>query len=472
MTITQTANEPETKTTPEIDPDFAHTFASWFDPEEITQLARETEWMKRQRKILPFEFVLGAAFGQLSALEMTLNAQAACYTEPVTRQGVDQRYNERTVEFFHKLFDRLLGKTLLQSPQPALAKELAARFEAVHLIDSTSFDCPASLAKIFPGAGGHASTANCKILLDYEYTRGLFHPLDVVPGKRSDPGFAPTIASLLKPRELGMFDKGFWRPESFADMDRKGAFFLTPWHRSNSLWISDPKSPDGPAVRLEVADHLRHNAQGVVEWPEVWIGNPQAGLKLKVRMVAFRLSEESANRRRQALRRDMQKKGRTPNAVSLELAGWLILVTNAPVQLLPTSAMSYLYRVRWQIELVFKQCKSVLRIDQTKAKTNEHRIQSEIWARLMAALVLFAWHAHLQAAAAVRTGREISFAKVARWLQQQGMSLAQALIRGGDALIEELQRCWRHLLKTTSKGRQLTRETVWEVLAKHWLAAT
>jgi hypothetical protein len=34
------------------------------------------------------------------------------------------------------------------------------------------------------------------------------------------------------------------------------------------------------------------------------------------------------------------------------LAGWLILVTNAPPEKLPTQAVGYLYRVRWQIELV------------------------------------------------------------------------------------------------------------------------
>lgn len=448
---------------------FAQTLASCFQPEEVTQVARQTHWMKRQGKILPFEFVIGASLAQLSALELTLNAQAACFTEPVSREAVDQRYNPHTVEFFHVLFDRALSKMLLQSPQPSLAKELAAHFKAVHLVDSSSFDCPASLALLYPGAGGKASIANCKILLDYEYTRAELHPLALLPGKRPDSALAPELSSLLKPGELAAFDKGFWHPKTFRNIDQQSAFILTPWQRSSHLWVSDPKHPEGPPVRLEVADHLRHTTQNIVEWPELWIGDPQLGLKL--RLAAFRLSGESANRHRQALQRDRQRKGRTASALSLELAGWLILVTNAPAQLLPTSAMAYLYRVRWQVELVFKQCKSFLRIDQTKAKTNIYRIQSEIWARLLAAVLLFGWHAHLQAAAARDRGREISFGKVARWFQQHGMTLARDLIRGGDALIQELQRLWRHLLKTTLKGRQRARKTVWELLDEHWLAS-
>ncbi len=467
---TKTVSEPKNQTKPLGESDFAHQFAACFQPEEVDQVARQTQWTKRQGKILPFEFVIGASFAQLSALEPSLSSQAACFTEPVSREAVNQRYNQQAVEFFHVLFDRALAKTLLQSPEPGLAKKLADYFAAVHLVDSTSFDCPASLAKLYPGAGGKASLANCKILLDYEYTRTQFHPLAVLPGKCPDSALAPQLSSLLKPGELGAFDKGFWHPKTFRELDQKGAFFLTPWQRSNHLWVSDPKQPAGPSMRLEVADHLRHTTQNIVQWPEVWIGDPKLGLK--VRVAAFRLREESANRHRQALQRDMQRKGRIPSAVSLELAGWLILVTNAPAQRLPTGAMAYLYRVRWQVELVFKQCKSFLRIDQTKAKTNIHRIQSEIWARLMAAVVLFGWHAHLQAAAARQTAREISFAKVTRCLQQHGMSLARDLIRGGDTLIQELQRLWRHLLKTTFKGRQRHRKTAWELLEEHWLAPT
>ncbi len=463
-----TKNVCELKRRTRTESDFAHRLASCLQREEATQVARQTHWMKRQGKIDAFEFVTGACFAQMSALELTLNAQSACFTEPVSPQAVDQRYNEHTVELFEVLFSRLLTHTLLQSPQPSLTKELANRFAAVHLIDSTSFDCPANLAKIYPGAGGHASVANCKILLDYEYTRGQFRPLAVLPGKRPDSALSKELSPVLKAGELAIIDKGFWCHQTFRDLQGQGAFFLIPWQRSSRLWVPDPKQSQAAPVLLEVADQLRHTTQNLVEWPEVWVGDPKE--KLKMRVVAFRLSEESANRHRQALQRDMQRKGRTVSDASLQLAGWLILVTNAPAQLVPTSALAYLYRIRWQVELVFKQCKSVLRIDQTKAKSNIYRIQSEIWARLMAALVLFAWHAHLQAAAARQTAREISFAKVARQLQQHGTTLARHFVRGGDALIEELQRLWRHLLKTTIKGQQRVRDTAWELLDKHWLA--
>jgi hypothetical protein len=103
------------------------------------------------------------------------------------------------------------------------------------------------------------------------------------------------------------------------------------------------------------------------------------------------------------------------------------------------------------------------------ARTNKYRVQCEIWARLIAAVVVFAWHTHLQAASQAQPQREISFAQVARRLQQNGMTLALALIQGGQRLREELWRLWRHLLHTTAKGRQRTRKTTWELLNEHWL---
>ena len=43
--------------------------------------------------------------------------------------------------------------------------------------------------------------------------------------------------------------------------------------------------------------------------------------------------------------------------------------------------LSYLYRMRWQVELSFLQAKSVLGLGLTESE-NPSRIQCEIWARL------------------------------------------------------------------------------------------
>src|ERR1035441_6271003 len=117
------------------------------------------------------------------------------------------------------------------------------------------------------------------------------------------------------------------------------------------------------APPIEVAAHLKANSQVRVEWGAVELGQTEESHLGPVRLIAYRLAEEKANRRRAHLREKCRTHGRQPTEAALELAGWLILLTNAPTELLPTAAVGYVYRVRWQVELIFKQWKSVLRLD-------------------------------------------------------------------------------------------------------------
>lgn len=446
---------------------FVEHFARTFERSIFVDLARTTGWLKRQGKIDAFEFLAGLVFGQMSALRLTLHAQAAACTEPVTRQAVDQRYHQRTVAYFQGAFDHCLARSLAHAPEPALHAALAAHFAAVHLVDSTAFDCPASLAALYPGCGGDASAANVKLLLRYEYLRSQFAPVALVPGKRSDQGLAGELPGLAQAGELIIADQAFLKLQVLRELQQTGVYFLLPWPRSVGLWQREAAALERPLPALDVAELLRHSTAPRLEWPAVQLGG-EAEAPL-VRLIAFRLSAESANRARAGLREAQRKQGRTPTAAALELAGWLILITNAAAEKLPAAAVAWLYRVRWQIELVFKQCKSVLRLDVTEARQNGARVQCEIWARLIGALAIFAWHGHLQAASWARRRAELSFGQVAARLQPRGLSLAQALIVAGSFLRARLWEIWHHLLWTTRKGRQRKRKTTWQMLQENWL---
>lgn len=444
--------------------EFFERFSSWFEPASIIAVARQVKWLIRQGKIDAFEFVVGLVFGQMSSLALSLRAQASSYSEPVKREAVHQRYTAPAVELFRGVFQDCLRQSLSQRVEASVQKTLAAHFAAVQIVDSSSFDCPEALAEIYPGCGGEASAANCKVLLRYEYVRGQFEPVSLLGGKRSDSGLADQLPGLVKADELLLTDKGFFKGGALRLIAEKGAYFLMPWPRSVSQWI---EQPDGTRQELNLADQLRHCSEACFELPRVFLGKGEEAIL--VRLAAFRLSEASAGRHRAALREAQRKQGRTPTAEALELAGWLILITNAPVDKLPTQAMSYVYRVRWQIELVFKQCKSVLRLNVTLARINPFRVQWEIWARLIAAVVIFAWYAHLQVACWARKKREISFAQVAKTFQQHAIVLNAALIERGQKLQNELWKLWRQLLYTTIKGRQRSRKTTAEALQACWL---
>ncbi len=444
---------------------FPERFVRSFVPEPLRQLADQTGWRKRASKIDPFEFSLAAVFGQLSASRQTLTSQAQTLAEPVTRQAVDQRYNARTVEFFKAAFGHVMAQTLDWSPAQPQAEALRANFSAVYLLDSTGFDCPETLRNIFPGCGGDGSAANVKLLVRYELITGRLEPLAMLAGKRSDQGQALAATKLLKTNELKITDKGFFDTKAWQQAQQQGAFLLMPCPHAVTLW--EKSGPDQPETPLDLAAALAASTANRVEWTGLLVGKKshRAGA---LRLVAFRLSPESAGRQRQGLKESLRKRGGAPSAKALQLAGWLLLLTNAPAAKLPAAMMSHVYRLRWQVELIFRQAKSVLRLHKTES-ANPHRVQSEIWARLICAVLLFSWHAQASAECWRRHAGEASFEKLIRIMQHWGHTIARAFLRGPDALLQELRVLWQHLLVNARKGRKKSRPTTWENLFTLWL---
>jgi len=86
-----------------------------------------------------------------------------------------------------------------------------------------------------------------------------------------------------------------------------------------------------------------------------------------VRLLIRPLPTEAANHSRQRLRRNAAKKGRTPNATALRLAGYFCVLTTLPHPLASDDVILELYRIRWQIELFFKRCKGILNFDRLRA---------------------------------------------------------------------------------------------------------
>ena len=445
---------------------FLDRFATTFTPAPFLALARTARWLRRQGKIDAFEFLTSLVFGQMSALRLTLNAQVQGLSAPVARQSLHERFTAAAGTYFQAAFDHCLRVTLDWAPAQPMAAALRQHFAAVYLLDSTSFDVPATLAMAFPACGGAGSAANVKVLLRYELISGRLEPRRLLPGKCADQGLAQEVVQPLRKNELQISDKGFYSSAAWRLAAARAAFLLCPLPRSVSLWLT---GADGVETPLDLAEALAQSPLATVEWGAVLLGQGPTRCG-PVRVVAFRLSAASAARQRAGVREAARKQGRTPTAAALQRAGWLVLVTNAPAAQLPSAVLSYLYRLRWQIELIFRQCKWVLRLDVTES-ANPHRVQCEIWARLLAAVVIFLWHAHTGASCWQQHGGEMSFEKVSRLFQQWGQQLTRALRRGGAELSGVLCELWGHLLAGARKGRQKSRTNTWDQLVEVWLAA-
>jgi hypothetical protein len=111
------------------------------------------------------------------------------------------------------------------------------------------------------------------------------------------------------------------------------------------------------------------------------------GRRYAVRLVVAKLDAAAAQRARRRRRRKAQKAGRTITAPTLAVAGWLLLITTLAAETWSAADVLYVYRARWQVELVFKKMKQLLRLNQIRSK---HPTSVEATVRAL----LVAWALH------------------------------------------------------------------------------
>jgi hypothetical protein len=102
-----------------------------------------------------------------------------------------------------------------------------------------------------------------------------------------------------------------------------------------------------------------------------------------VRVIAGKLPPEQAGLARKRAEKRAQKKGRPVSLNSLVLAGWVLLITTLEATDWPAEDILRLYRVRWQIELLFKRMKQMLKMHQIQGKRHDS-VQATIRALLVA----------------------------------------------------------------------------------------
>jgi Transposase DDE domain len=130
------------------------------------------------------------------------------------------------------------------------------------------------------------------------------------------------------------------------------------------------------------------------------------------RLVACALPEEAAQRARAKECKRANKQQRAVREDTLFLCGWLLILSSLPESLWSDEQILALYRARWQIELLIKRMKQVLKLAQLRGKT---ALTNE--ATILALLV--AWSL-LQPE--VRYAREVLTQLAEQWTQAQTLT--------------------------------------------------
>lgn len=182
-------------------------------------------------------------------------------------------------------------------------------------------------------------------------------------------------------------DRGYGYRRSVATAVRQQADVVVRIHPATFPLETEAGQP------CNVLRWLRHPGGAEREWCG-WCR--WAGQRYPVRLVAAKLDPTATRRARCRARRKAQKAGRTLTTPTLAVAGWLLLVTTLDTGTWSTADVLYIYRARWQVELVFKKMKQLLRLNQIRSK---HLTSVEATVRAL----LIAWALHEDTSMLLRT---------------------------------------------------------------------
>ena len=147
-------------------------------------------------------------------------------------------------------------------------------------------------------------------------------------------------------------DRGYSTAQGIAHLASKGAYSLVRVNTASLLFLTQKENKFN-LLREVKSIKREHEAK---EW-EVKINAD--GQLIEGRLCVIRKSKISAEQAMKKLRREASRKGKKLQSKTEEFTKYIILFTTLPVEEYPLDAVLEWYRVRWQIELVFKRLKSL-----------------------------------------------------------------------------------------------------------------
>lgn len=149
--------------------------------------------------------------------------------------------------------------------------------------------------------------------------------------------------------------------------------------------------PDGQ--RFEIIPWLR-SLQGPSQCT-IDYSTPQGCFLLRLIAAPLPPKKAAEARRRARLKNQRKQLRHQPTEETLFACGFVILLTNLSSQAWPLDRVLTLYRSRWQIELLIKRLKSLIHLDQIRAK-DPQLAQTYLLAKLLVALIVDEFNQRVQ----------------------------------------------------------------------------
>lgn len=246
----------------------------------------------------------------------------------------------------------LLAELLAQAPcSPLLSQRLRGQ---LLLLDATLLARPAS----------HGTGSGWRVHTAYNLLTGRIAQVSV-----TDQHGAESLRHYTIPPESILIADGGYGSRAAVGVARAAQAHLVARVHLNSFPF---EQADGTRVdTLRWLQQPGRNQRSVTLWctSSRLVDGQMQSSRHQVRLLAQRLPSAARRAAERRLRRNAGQHGRQVSERGLYLAGWVLIVTTLAAEEWPDEQVWQLYRARWQIELLFKRLKQLLRAHSVRAST-------------------------------------------------------------------------------------------------------
>lgn len=408
--------------------------APFFTSEQLKELAKHAQFVQREYggKIDGEIFLDLIVFHNENLKEQSLEHLSGILKEQrgieISKQGLHKRFNEYAVSFLATALEKLLQQQL----QSSAIKLLDNEFNRVLIKDSVCFQIHQSMAEFYPGSGGSGSTAAIRIQFEYNLLNGTITDISINAFNEQDAKDSLATIAKVAEGDLIIRDLAYMSVAVLKKIIEKLALYLCRPNANVKMY----QLRNGKYVEIDfdsIVNYMKKHKISFME-QEIYYGSDD---KLKTRLILHLLPAEELAKRLRKAQQNTKKKGNGNLSKEYKSRAALnLFITNASNEQIPTENVWPIYRLRWQIELMFKIWKSICNIEKVK-KVNKERLECHVYSKLI--FIVLGWKMIWMVAKNMYriAGKALSFFKAFKTLFKRKINVFQnALQSSKDDMIK------------------------------------